>query len=371
VAEILLRGVTKRFGEVTVVDRLDLAVRNGEFLVLVGPSGCGKTSVLRMIAGLEALTEGEVRIGGRVVNALAPKERDVAMVFQNYALYPHMTVRENLEFGLRMRKTPSPEIARLVNEAALILDLGSMLERKPRQLSGGQQQRVALGRALVRKPSAFLFDEPLSNLDARLRVQMRAEIMRLHARLPTTSVYVTHDQVEAMTMGDRIAVMMEGRIHQIGAPLEVYEHPANTFVAQFIGTPSMNLLPVAVSPGGEELSGEAFTLPVPPALASRVSGFEGRGLLVGIRPESLSLSEFGAAASTSAGVAATVEFVETLGHDMIIHTRMGDRALLAKCAARRPPAVGEVVRLAVALSEISLFDAQTGRNLEQAASGRD
>jgi multiple sugar transport system ATP-binding protein len=246
-----------------------------------------------------------------------------------------------------------------------------MLERKPRQLSGGQQQRVALGRALVRKPSAFLFDEPLSNLDARLRVQMRAEIMRLHARLPTTSVYVTHDQVEAMTMGDRIAVMMEGRIHQIGAPLEVYEHPANTFVAQFIGTPSMNLLPVAVSPGGEELSGEAFTLPVPPALASRVSGFEGRGLLVGIRPESLSLSEFGAAASTSAGVAATVEFVETLGHDMIIHTRMGDRALLAKCAARRPPAVGEVVRLAVALSEISLFDAQTGRNLEQAASGRD
>ena len=370
-AEILLRGVTKCFGEVTVVDRLDLEVRNGEFLVLVGPSGCGKTSVLRMIAGLEAVTEGDVSIGGRVVNALAPKERDVAMVFQNYALYPHMTVRENLEFGLRMRKTPSPEIARLVDEAALILDLGSTLDRKPRQLSGGQQQRVALGRALVRKPSAFLFDEPLSNLDARLRVQMRAEIMRLHARLPTTSVYVTHDQVEAMTMGERIAVMKEGRIQQIGAPLEVYERPANTFVAQFIGTPSMNLLPAAVSPGGDELSGEAFTLRVPPALASRVSGFEGRGLLVGIRPESLSVPDADETASHSAVVTVTVEFVETLGHDMIIHARLDDRALLAKCPARRPPAVGEAVRLAVALSEISLFDEETGRNLETAGSGRD
>ena len=359
-ASVLLRGVTKRFGETTVVDRLDLEAREGEFLVLVGPSGCGKTSVLRMIAGLETVTEGEVVIGGRVVNDLAPRDRDIAMVFQNYALYPHMTVRENLEFGLRMRRTPSPDIARLVDEAAAVLDLASMLDRKPRALSGGQQQRVALGRALVRKPAVFLFDEPLSNLDARLRVQMRAEIMRMHARLPTTSVYVTHDQVEAMTMGARIAVMKAGRLQQVGAPLEVYERPANTFVAQFMGTPSMNLLPVAVSEGGRTIAAGPETLPLPPGLRASAAAHAGRAVLAGIRPENLILVSGGEPAT----IGATVEFVETLGHDMIIHGIREGQPLLARCPARGAPAVGETVRFAIARSEIALFDAVTGRNLE-------
>ena len=359
--EIRLRGVTKRFGDVTVVDRLDLEVLDGEFLVLVGPSGCGKTSVLRMIAGLESVTEGDVSIGGRSVTGVAPKERDVAMVFQNYALYPHMSVRQNLEFGLRMRKVPRAESIRLVDEAARILDLGRILDRKPRALSGGQQQRVALGRALVRQPAAFLFDEPLSNLDARLRVQMRAEIMRLHARLPTTSVYVTHDQVEAMTMGHRIAVMKEGRIQQIGPPLEVYDRPANTFVAQFIGTPSMNLIPAVVSSAGDALSGDGIRIPAPSSLAGS-KDLAGRRLLLGIRPESLALD----APPGVPAIEATVEFVETLGRDIIVHAHSGDRVLLAKCASHRPPAVGERVRLAPVLPEIVLFDAETGRNLQTA-----
>jgi len=360
-AGIRLRGVTKRFGDVTVVDRLDLEVLDGEFLVLVGPSGCGKTSVLRMIAGLESVTEGDVSIGGRSVNDVAPKERDVAMVFQNYALYPHMSVRQNLEFGLRMRKVPRSETARLVEEAAGILDLGRILDRRPRALSGGQQQRVVLGRALVRKPAAFLFDEPLSNLDARLRVQMRAEIMRLHARLPTTSVYVTHDQVEAMTMGRRIAVMKEGRIQQIGPPLEVYDRPENTFVAQFIGTPSMNLIPAVVSPEGDALSGDGVRIPAPPSFAPRLRDLAGRSLLVGIRPESLTLAD---SSTPGPAIDATVEFVETLGHDMVVHARARESVLLAKCASHRPPAMGERVRLALALPEVSLFDAETGRNLQ-------
>ncbi|HUF57351.1 MAG TPA: ATP-binding cassette domain-containing protein, partial [Thermohalobaculum sp.] len=238
-AEIVLSGLTKRFGDATVVDAVDLTVEDRELMVLVGPSGCGKSTVLRMVAGLEEVSAGTVAIGGRVVNDLPPKDRDIAMVFQTYALYPHMSVRENLEYGLKMRRVARPERSRLVEEAAEILGLGALLDRKPRELSGGQRQRVAVGRAIVRKPQVFLFDEPLSNLDARFRMQMRAEIARLQKRLETTALYVTHDQVEAMTMGQRIAVMKDGRLQQVGTPLEVYRRPANLFVAGFVGSPPM------------------------------------------------------------------------------------------------------------------------------------
>ncbi|HEX9163775.1 MAG TPA: sn-glycerol-3-phosphate ABC transporter ATP-binding protein UgpC, partial [Thermoanaerobaculia bacterium] len=239
-APVTFQRVAKRYGSVSVIEDLNLDIHDHEFMVLVGPSGCGKSTALRMIAGLEEISEGEIRIGDRVVNDLQPKDRDTAMVFQNYALYPHMSVRENIEFGLRMRKTPHDEMNRRVAEAAEILSIGHLLDRKPKQLSGGQRQRVAVARAIVRNPAVFLFDEPLSNLDAKMRVQMRAEITKLQQRLQTTSVYVTHDQIEAMTMGHRIAVMREGKIQQVGTPLEVYDKPANVFVAQFIGTPPMN-----------------------------------------------------------------------------------------------------------------------------------
>jgi multiple sugar transport system ATP-binding protein len=239
-AHVLLEGISKHFGPVKVIEHLDLRIDDREFLVLVGPSGCGKSTVLRLIAGLEELTAGTIRIGGRVVNDVAPKDRDIAMVFQSYALYPHMSVRQNLEFGLRIRRVPAAEITQLVSEVADTLGIGDLLDRRPKQLSGGQRQRVAVGRAIVRKPSVFLFDEPLSNLDAKLRVQMRAEILKLQRRLQTTTIYVTHDQVEAMTMGRRIAVLNQGVLQQVGTPLEVYEQPANRFVASFIGTPPMN-----------------------------------------------------------------------------------------------------------------------------------
>jgi multiple sugar transport system ATP-binding protein len=241
-AAVVLKDVTKRFGQVSVIEGLDLEVKDHEFMVLVGPSGCGKSTALRMVAGLEEATGGTISIGDRVVNDVPPKDRDIAMVFQSYALYPHMTVRENLEFGLKIRKTPKAEMDKLVNEAAEMLGITQLLDRKPKQLSGGQRQRVAVGRAITRKPAVFLFDEPLSNLDAKLRVQMRAEISKLQNRLKTTTVYVTHDQVEAMTMGHRIAIMKDGKLQQVGTPLEVYEQPANLFVAAFIGTPPMNFL---------------------------------------------------------------------------------------------------------------------------------
>src|ERR1700726_2422561 len=257
-AALSVRGLSKRFANLEVLKGIDLDIESGEFTVLVGPSGCGKSTLLNIVAGLERPSAGIVEIGGRIVNDIPPKDRDIAMVFQSYALYPHMTVRENLEFGLKIRKTPAPEMARLVGETAAILGLGEYLDRKPKQLSGGQRQRVAVGRAIVRQPAVFLFDEPLSNLDAKLRVQMRAEISRLQRQLRTTTVYVTHDQVEAMTMGHRIAVMQKGKLQQVGTPLAVYERPANLFVAGFIGTPPMNLLPGVLAglagfagPGGD------------------------------------------------------------------------------------------------------------------------
>src|SRR5688572_20246105 len=282
-AEVILKDVSKRYGDVSVIEVLNLKVEDREFLVLVGPSGCGKSTALRMIAGLEEITAGSILIGGRVVNDLPPKDRDIAMVFQSYALYPHMSVRENLEFGLRIRKTARAEIESRVMSAAKILGIEHLLDRKPKELSGGQRQRVAVGRAIVRQPAVFLFDEPLSNLDAKLRVQMRAEITRLQQRLETTCVYVTHDQVEAMTMGHRIAIMNAGRVQQVGTPLEVYERPVNLFVANFIGTPAMNLFEGRVGEGGT-LEALGTSLVLPAALSGSAAG---RRVTAGIRPENV------------------------------------------------------------------------------------
>ena len=369
-AEVTLRHVQKSFGPVTVIDDLDLDVEDHEFMVLVGPSGCGKSTALRMIAGLEEATGGIIEIGGRVVNDVPPKDRDIAMVFQSYALYPHMTVRENLEFGLKIRKTPAPEMARLVGEAAAILGLGEYLDRKPKQLSGGQRQRVAVGRAIVRQPAVFLFDEPLSNLDAKLRVQMRAEISRLQKQLRTTTVYVTHDQVEAMTMGHRIAVMLKGKLQQVGTPLEVYERPANLFVAGFIGTPPMNFLPgvLAGLAGDAGRAGDTVTaavaaggleLRLPPGLQAATRGQLGRRVVVGIRPENLREPGWSGAGGGGAlqPLTARVEFVEPLGHEVIVHGRVGEHLLIAKVDPHRAPAVGTQLAMALETDAIHLFDA--------------
>ncbi|MCI0672763.1 MAG: sn-glycerol-3-phosphate ABC transporter ATP-binding protein UgpC [Myxococcaceae bacterium] len=356
------KNVAKRYGDVSVIEGLNLDVRDHEFMVLVGPSGCGKSTALRMIAGLEELSAGDISIGERVVSTLPPKDRDVAMVFQNYALYPHMTIRENLEFGLRIRKTPQAEMDRLVNEAAEILGITPLLERKPKQLSGGQRQRVAVGRAIVRQPSVFLFDEPLSNLDAKLRVQMRAEIKKLQHRLKTTTVYVTHDQVEAMTMGHRIAVMKDGKIQQLGAPLEVYERPVNVFVAQFIGTPPMNFLKATVSADGRMLEGKGFSLPVPASLAGLTVGRKGQQLVVGLRPEHL-VEEGRALRGESAPLTVTVEMIEPLGDQVIAHARLADALLALKLESHRVPEVGAPLSARVELDALHLFDAATEQRL--------
>ncbi len=361
-AGVTLRGVSKRFGETSVIEAVDLEIRDREFMVLVGPSGCGKSTLLRMIAGLEDVTEGELRIGERVVNDVPPKDRDVAMVFQSYALYPHMTIRENLEFGLKIRKTPKAEIDRLVGEAAQVLGIGALLDRKPKQLSGGQRQRVAVGRAIVRKPSVFLFDEPLSNLDAKLRVQMRAEIKRIQQRLGTTAVYVTHDQVEAMTMGHRIAVLHAGKLQQVGAPLEVYERPANLFVAAFIGTPPMNFVKTTVADGGGRLRAGAFEIPVPAAARSALGGLAGRNVVAGIRPENV-LPAGRAARGEGAPLEATVDIVETLGDEIVVHARAGDDVLVFKDDPHRAPQVGAKVGVQLDLAALHLFDAQSEQRL--------
>ena len=339
-ADVTFAHVAKSYGDVPVIDDLNLAIDDGELMVLVGPSGCGKSTALRMIAGLEDVTAGTISIGGRVVNTLAPKDRDIAMVFQSYALYPHMSVRENLEFGLRMRALPRQEIDARVGRAAEILGIAQLLDRKPKDLSGGQRQRVAVGRAIVREPAVFLFDEPLSNLDAKLRVQMRAEITRLQQELGTTSVYVTHDQVEAMTMGHRIAVMRAGKLQQVGTPLEVYERPANVFVAQFIGTPPMNLVQATVS--DSTLRASSFALPLPFPLE------EGRRVVVGIRPEHL---------ARGAAIAATVDIVEPIGHETIVYASAGDEKLVAIFDPHDAPRAGETVSFDA--TRMHLFDAES------------
>jgi multiple sugar transport system ATP-binding protein len=355
-AGVRFENVAKRFGSVSVIEGLDLDIRDQEFMVLVGPSGCGKSTALRMIAGLEEVTDGKVYIDDRVVNDLEPKDRDIAMVFQSYALYPHMTVRENIAFGLKIRKTPPAELEKKVASAAQTLGIDALLDRKPKQLSGGQRQRVAVARAIVRDPKVFLFDEPLSNLDAKLRVQMRAEITKLQQRLSTTCVYVTHDQVEAMTMGHRMAVMKEGKIQQIGTPLEVYEKPATLFVAQFIGTPPMNFFRATANDG--RLDAATFTLPLP--MGHPVANSE--KVWVGVRPENLlPASESGRGAT--ARVQGVVDLVEPLGHQAIVHTRLGDDVLVAAFDSHQMPKVGETIDLVVELDALHLFDAATEARL--------
>jgi multiple sugar transport system ATP-binding protein len=376
-AEIVLQGVTKRFGDATVVDSVDLTVADGELMVLVGPSGCGKSTALRMIAGLEEITEGTVSIDGRVVNDLPPAERDIAMVFQTYALYPHMSVRDNLEYGLKMRKVPKEERARLVAEAAEILGLDELLARKPKDLSGGQRQRVAVGRAIVRHPRAFLFDEPLSNLDAKFRMQMRAEIARIQKRLATTTVYVTHDQVEAMTLGGRIAVMRAGRLQQVGTPLDVYRRPANLFVAGFVGSPPMNLLPVRVADDGRALEGAGFRMPVPRRFGAVLAGQAGRELIAGVRPERLTEANGeggqGGQGDRSGGgsvrLPAEVTLAEPLGSEVVVHAHgERDQLLIARLGADRidrVPDIGSRIELALDPEAVHLFDAASEERIEE------
>jgi multiple sugar transport system ATP-binding protein len=359
-AEVKFEKVAKRYGAVSVIEGLDLDIRDREFMVLVGPSGCGKSTALRMIAGLEEISDGTISIGGRVVNDLPPKDRDIAMVFQSYALYPHMTVRENLEFGLRIRKVAKAEMDRLVDDAAQILGISHLLDRKPKELSGGQRQRVAVGRAIVRQPSVFLFDEPLSNLDAKLRVQMRAEITKLQQRLQTTCVYVTHDQIEAMTMGHRIAVMKEGKIQQVGAPLEVYEVPANLFVANFIGTPPMNFVKGRLA--ASRLETASFALTLPEMLQPIVRGAEGREVVVGVRPENVREATAQTRGQTAV-VSGTVEMVEPLGHEVIIHTRVGDDMLVGSFDSHQMPRLGSPIEVQIELEKIHIFDAQSEQRL--------
>ena len=339
-ATVTYDHVTKTFGDTAAVKDLMLEIQDGEFMVLVGPSGCGKSTALRMLAGLEKVSDGRILIGDRVVNNVAPQSRDIAMVFQSYALYPHMTVYDNLAFGLRNQKVQKKDIDRRVRKAADILDLGPLIKRKPKQLSGGQRQRVALGRAIVREPEAFLMDEPLSNLDAKLRVQTRAEILKLQQELGTTTIYVTHDQVEAMTMGDRIAVMRLGVLQQIGTPEDVYTNPANTFVATFIGSPAMNLLP-------------ASTL-----------GIGASGKLAGFRPEHIQLGNGRAA---SAQYDAVVEVVEYLGDEQLAHLRVGDAAVVAKLPVEPRLQAGGRQAFSIPLHKVILFDEQSERSLGAAA----
>jgi multiple sugar transport system ATP-binding protein len=361
-ADVVFQGVKKSYGPVTVIEHLDLEIKDQEFMVLVGPSGCGKSTALRMIAGLEEITGGTISIGGRVVNDVPPKDRDIAMVFQSYALYPHMTVRENLEFGLKIRKTPRAEMDGRVNEAAEILGITEYLDRKPKQLSGGQRQRVAVGRAIVRKPSVFLFDEPLSNLDAKLRVQMRAEISKLQKTLKTTTVYVTHDQIEAMTMGNRIAILRSGKLQQVGTPLEVYERPSNLFVAGFIGTPPMNFIPATLADGGAAVIASGFRLPIPPGWRQVTAGHDGKKVVLGVRPESIREAAREGGGNT-VPVTARVEFVEPLGHEVIVHGRVGGDLLVAKVDPHRSPEMGADVQLVIEADAIHLFDAGTEQRL--------
>ena len=357
-ATVTFDHVYKRFSpDVVAVNDLTLEVQDGEFLVLVGPSGCGKTTALRCIAGLESITDGQLRIGERVVNDVAPKDRDIAMVFQSYALYPHMSVYDNLAFGLKLRKTPKAEIQRRVKDAAGILGLDRFLDRKPKALSGGQRQRVALGRAIVREPAVFLMDEPLSNLDAKLRVQTRAEIARLHQRLGTTTVYVTHDQVEAMTMGDRIAVMKDGLLQQVGTPQQLYDGPKNVFVAGFIGSPAMNFATTTYSDGALQLGNVRVQLVGKPAqIASQRAS--GSPLLVGFRPEHLDISTAGGADGTIR-FPAQVDVVEYLGNEELLHAMVEGIEVVAVVPSERQVKAGDRVELTVPAEKLHLFDPET------------
>ena len=352
-ASVVIRDVRKAFGLTPVLHGVSITIDDGQFVVLVGPSGCGKSTLLRMLAGLENITGGEIQIGDRVVNNLPPKERDVAMVFQNYALYPHMTVAANMAFSMKLRGAPKDEIEKRVKRAAEILGLGQLLERYPRQLSGGQRQRVAMGRAIVRDPQVFLFDEPLSNLDAKLRVQMRTEIKELHQRLKTTTVYVTHDQIEAMTMADKIVVMHDGRVEQIGAPLELYDRPQNLFVAGFIGSPAMNFLPGTIRANGKlEFEGpRGARLP----LGAAPRGSDGRDAVYGVRPEHFVIADDGAEV--------IVQVVEPTGSELQVIAKIGEQEVIAVFRERHQFKPGDKIRLKPDPRLVHLFDAGTGQRL--------
>ncbi len=363
-AAVTLRNVVKRFGAAKAVDDLSLEIQDKEFAVLVGPSGCGKSTALRMIAGLETVTSGEIFIGETLVNALPPRNRDIAMVFQSYALYPHMSVRENMGFGLKIRQVPPREIDARVEEAADILGLGELLERKPKELSGGQRQRVAVGRAIVRKPKLFLFDEPLSNLDAKLRVAMRAEISKLHRRLGATIIYVTHDQVEAMTMADRIFILNRGVLQQSGAPMEVYAKPANRFVAGFIGSPAMNFIDAQVVAPEADMFLDAgdFRLQIPQSFRAQLEPYAGRKVVFGVRPEDIALHGAGAAGANTLTTRADV--VETLGAEIFAYLACGERSIVARMGVPESPLrVGETVRVDVAMTKAHVFDSETSRTI--------
>ena len=368
-ADVELVGVRKEYeGGVVAVHGVDLCVRAGEFVVLVGPSGCGKSTTLRMIAGLESISAGTISIGGRVVNDVPPADRDIAMVFQSYALYPHMSVRDNMAFALRLRKRSAAEIHSRVEAAAETLGLGALLDRTPRQLSGGQRQRVAIGRAIVREPRVFLFDEPLSNLDAALRSEMRRELATLHRKLAATMIYVTHDQVEAMTLGDRIVVMHEGRIAQVDTPANVYDRPRDTYVAGFLGSPPMNLWPGRLERRGDSWavrvgSVSGFSLALPPGLAAAAERHGARAVVAGVRPEHFRVVPAGGVVPPESSMNAILELVEPLGHQQLLHLRADDLTFTVRGEPDARPEIGTPMRVQVQLERLQLFDSDTGRSL--------
>ena len=372
-ASLTLKNITKKYGEnVTAVSNFNLEIKDKEFVVLVGPSGCGKSTTLRMIAGLEEITDGELYIGDKLVNELPPKDRDIAMVFQNYALYPHMTVFDNMAFGLKLRKTPKAEIKRRVEEAAKVLDITHLLDRKPKALSGGQRQRVALGRAIVREPRVFLLDEPLSNLDAKLRAQMRTELSKLHKKLGTTFIYVTHDQIEAMTMGDRIVVMKDGLIQQVDSPSNLYDYPVNLFVAGFMGSPQINFIDavitekdgaVCVDFGKGENGQKAYSFKVPEAKLKdgKVKEYIGKEVVLGIRPENIHDEEMFLSTAKDGIVDADVEVAELMGAETYLYLNVAGSQVTARVSARTSAKAGDKLKVAIDINRIHLFDKETER----------
>ena len=361
-AEVALHQVVKKFGEVEAVCAIDLDIPDNEFVVLVGPSGCGKSTTLRMIAGLEEITSGNISIGGEVVNDLPPKDRDIAMVFQNYALYPHMTAFENMSFGLKLRKFSKAEIKQRVEHAARILDITELLDRRPKALSGGQRQRVAMGRAIVRNPKVFLFDEPLSNLDAKLRVQMRTEIKRVHQKVKTTTVYVTHDQVEAMTLADRVVVMNNGRIEQIGTPQELYHHPRTRFVAGFIGSPAMNFIPCRLEQSGAGLRvriSDTITLPVPSRQAARYQSVIGKQVILGLRPEHITEPRHNGREDGS-DFSVTLDVVEPMGMETMVFFTVDGTEICGRVEPTRAGNAGTTMRLHANMDHLHLIDPASG-----------
>jgi multiple sugar transport system ATP-binding protein len=365
-AEIRFENVTKHFGQTPAVNNFSLDVADKEFLVLVGPSGCGKSTILRLLSGLEEPDEGIIFIGGKPVNNIPPRDRNIAMVFQTYALYPHMSVRDNMSFGLSLHKVPKKEIQERVDAAARILGIEDLLKRKPRQLSGGQRQRVALGRAIVREPAAFLLDEPLSNLDAKLRVQTRAELNKLHQRLGTTFVYVTHDQTEAMTMATRIAVLNEGRLQQVGKPRELYEKPVNLFVAGFIGSPAMNIFraEVLLDPDGTFLSLGEHKIKAPPEKTQVISTYAGKEIILGIRPENIYTTQFlpqGISQTTT--IKARVDLTEMMGNELFIYGKISDQIVMARVDSRTQVNLDDEIDLVLNTGSIYLFDPETKKSI--------